>query len=247
MIELSSGDDSAMVEDAREAELRNKTRIRNLEIFFTESIMGGEKVVKEASAWNDILDVLEPHPNLQHLEIVGCSGSQLPRWILSPLNQLKNITLTDCEYLSTLPPLGKLPLLEVLEIVIVPELEFVGREFLGIITTSSSVGTTVIGGFPKLKTLKFEECSKWKEWEDISAEEEQDCDGVSVMPCLTELKIYNCDELTELPQRLMRKVSSSLKELDISDSTQLIQVYGDKECQPWKSISCNNPQLQLKF
>ncbi|KAL7100080.1 hypothetical protein ACP275_09G126200 [Erythranthe tilingii] len=68
-IELSSGDDSSVVEDAREAELRNKKRIRNLEIFFNESTMGGEEVVKEASAWNDILDALEPHPNLPTSEM----------------------------------------------------------------------------------------------------------------------------------------------------------------------------------
>ncbi|KAL7082580.1 hypothetical protein ACP275_14G108300 [Erythranthe tilingii] len=233
-IELSSGDDSAaVVEDAREAELRNKTCIRNLRIFFPKSAMGGEEVlVKEASAWNDILDALEPHPNLRKLTIGEYKGSRLPRWIASPLNQLTCIYLYDCEYLSSLPVLGKLPLLEALWVSDLSELEFVGREFLGITTT-----TSIIGGFPKLEQLVFYECSKWKEWEDISAEEEN-CDGVSIMPCLTLLTIKNCNGLTELPQRLMRKVSS-LKEFNIRGSTQLIQVYGDKEGQPWKSISRN--------
>ncbi|KAL7099035.1 hypothetical protein ACP275_09G057000 [Erythranthe tilingii] len=241
-IELSSGDDSTVVEDAREAELRNKTRIRNLVIFFNESTMGGEEVMKEASARNDILDALEPHPNLQHLEIKGFSGSQLPRWIVSPLNQIRFINLWVSEYLSSLPPLGKLPQLKTLWISGLSELEFVGREFLGITTTT----TSIIGGFPKLEELEFEDCSKWKEWEDITAEEEEeDCDGVSIMPCLTRLTIQKCNGLTELPQRLLRRVSSSLEVLDISDSTQLIQVYGDKEGQPWKSISRNNPHLQL--
>ncbi|KAL8043328.1 hypothetical protein ABFX02_09G113200 [Erythranthe guttata] len=248
MIELTSGDDSAVVEDAHEAELKNKTRIRYLEINFHQSTVGGEEVVKEGSAWNDILDALEPHPNLRELTISEYKGSRLPRWIASPLNQLTCIYLNDCEYLSSLPPLSKLPLLKTLWISGLSELEFVGREFLGITTTTSSVSTSIIGGFPKLVELEFEDCFKWKEWEDITAEEEEDCDGVSIMPCLTSLRIKNCDELTELPHCLLRKVSSSsLKWLDIRNSAQLIQVYGDKEGQPWKSISRNSPHLQLKF
>ncbi|KAL9156977.1 hypothetical protein ABFS82_09G116100 [Erythranthe guttata] len=224
MIELNSGDDSAVVEDAREAELRNKTRIRNLRIMFSESTMDGEEVVKEASAWNDILDALEPHPNLRELTIDEYKGSRLPEWIVSPLNQLTSIKLFYCECLLSLPPLGKLPLLKTLWIIRLTELEFVGREFLGITTTTSSVSTSIIGGFPKLEELKFGECSKWKEWEDITAEEEEeDCEGVSIMPCLTRLTIRNCEALKKLPQRLMRKVSSS-KRLTIRGSDQLIQV-----------------------
>ncbi|EYU45438.1 hypothetical protein MIMGU_mgv1a000800mg [Erythranthe guttata] len=199
-IKLTSGDDSAEVEDAREVELRKKTRIRNLVIFFNESTMGGEEVMKEASAWNDILDALEPHPNLRKLTICEYKGSRLPRWIASPLNQLTFIFLYNCEYLASLPPLGKLPLLKTLRISGLSELKFVGREFLGITTTTT---TSIIGGFPKLEELLFEDCPEWKEWEDITAEE--DCDGVSIMPCLTELIINCCDGLTELPQRLMRK------------------------------------------
>ncbi|XP_012856114.1 PREDICTED: putative disease resistance protein RGA3 [Erythranthe guttata] len=195
-----------------------------------------------------LVDALEPHPNLHKLKIYNYEGSQLPRWITSPLNQLTYVELAYCDGLLLLPPLGKLPLLETLLICGLSKLEYVGREFLGIATTTSSCssGTNniIYGGFPKLKKLSFWSCPKWNKWEDITTAQEEE-EEYSIMPCLTELTIYYCNGLTELPQRLLRKVSSPLKKLDIKRSTQLIQVYGDKEGQPWESISRHNPHLLL--
>ncbi|KAL8043285.1 hypothetical protein ABFX02_09G110100 [Erythranthe guttata] len=194
-----------------------------------------------------LVDALKPYPNLRELMIYHYEGSQLPRWITSPLNQLTYVQLCDCEGLKSLPSLGKLPLLETLWIEGLPKLEYVGSEFLGIATTTSSCssGTNIIidGGFPKLKKLSFWSCPKWNKWEDITTAQEEDEEEYSIMPCLTELTIYDCSRLTELPQRLLRKVS--LSSLDIRGSTQLKQVYGDKEGQPWKSISRHNPHLRL--
>ncbi|KAL7099931.1 hypothetical protein ACP275_09G117600 [Erythranthe tilingii] len=251
-IETSSCGDS--VEDAREAELGKKMHIQELRIYFSESTTtmdGRGKQVKDTSSsssstsvWNEVLDALHPHPNLQHLTIRHYNGSRLPGWIVSPLNQLTSIELDNCEFLVSLPPLGKLPLLETLSIQDLYELEYVGREFLGIATTTTcSSMATIAGGFPKLKKLTFWKCINWTKWEDITVEE--DNVAISIMPCLTELIIHDCRRLTELPQRLLQKVSPSLKWLDITGSTQLIQVYGDEDGQPWKSISDHNPHLRL--
>ncbi|KAL7123427.1 hypothetical protein ACP275_01G103800 [Erythranthe tilingii] len=235
---------AAVVEDAREAELWKKMHVHELRLNFHD---------ESSSVWIDVLDALKPHPNLQHLTIYNYNASRLPGWIASPLNQVTYISLRFCESLSTLPPLGKLPLLETLHIIGLSELDFVGRQFLGITTTtssSSSVGT-IIGAFPKLKKLTFSSCSKWKEWEDITAEEENEEEhsevtaSLSIMPCLTELEITFCIRLRRLPHRLLRKVSSSLKKLDISCSTQLKNVYGNKYGQPWKSITQHNPHLRI--
>ncbi|KAL8043292.1 hypothetical protein ABFX02_09G110800 [Erythranthe guttata] len=255
-----SGDDS-VVEDAREAKLRKKIHLQKLEIMFSISTKDCEEM--KEWVWMDIIDVLEPHPNLQNLEICNYYGLRLPGWIVSPLNHLRSIRLSDFESMSSLPPLGKLPFLESVDIRCMPGLQFLGREFLGITTTksgdnmdtevssSSSSGGTNNGGiirFPKLKELQFYKCSNWKEWEDITAEEEEEGGvGVSLMmPCLTKLTIFDCTGLTELPHRLLRKVSPSLKELDIRGSKRLEQVYGDKEGEAWKSISHHNPNLLLQ-
>ncbi|KAL8043288.1 hypothetical protein ABFX02_09G110400 [Erythranthe guttata] len=203
--------------------------IQELTIYFygstTTTTDGRGKQVKDTSSSssstsvsNEVLDALHPHPNLQQLTIRRYNGSRLPGWIVSPLNQLTSIVLDVCKYLVSLPPLGKLPLLETLSIRVLSRLESVGREFLGI-ATCSSMGT-IDGGFPKLKKLLFWKCKNWKKWEDITVEEEDNV-AISIMPCLAELIIHDCGRLTDLPQRLMRKVSS-LKKLVIYDSTQLV-------------------------
>ncbi|KAL7140234.1 hypothetical protein ABFS83_09G108300 [Erythranthe nasuta] len=257
-IELSVDSLEEVVDDAREAELRKKMHIRNLQIHFSGST--GE--VKAESIWMGLVEALEPNPNLQNLEIWHYKGSRFPRWIASPLNQLRSIKFGRCEFLSSLPSLGKLPLLENFEIWTNSKLQFVGREFLGITITKTITTTTTTArgihskeesssktcanGFPKLHALKFYNCSEWNEWEDITPEDEEEYSGgVTFMPCLAELTIVNCKGLAELPHRLLRKASSSLKVLDIFGSAQLQQVYGNKDGRAWKSISHHNPQLNL--
>ncbi|KAL7099157.1 hypothetical protein ACP275_09G065300 [Erythranthe tilingii] len=264
LINISSGCCDS-VDDAREAELGKKVHIQDLTINFY-----GEKVEDSSSSsvWSEVLDALHPHPNLQQLTIGFYYGSRLPGWIVSPLNQLTSIVLFYCERLPSLPPLGKLPLLETLSIQNLCELEHVGREFLGIATattttsscssscwSSSVVGTNIIdGGFPKLKKLSFSMCTKWNKWEDIGAEEDEEEYSIMrclthrliIMPCLTELEIRSCDGLTELPQRLLRKVSWSLEKLNISGSTQLKQFYADGDGRKFISRHMN-PRLRFAY
>ncbi|KAL7139563.1 hypothetical protein ABFS83_09G061100 [Erythranthe nasuta] len=233
-----------ILEHIREAELGKKKHIQELRIYFS-----GHEI---------LVDALEPHPNLQILYITLSYVHRLPKWITSPHNQLKSITLSECTHLSSLPSLGKLPLLENFEIkfetVCDSRLEFVGREFLGITTTittwdllfenCSSSSNTI--AFPKLKKLQFRNCRRWREWEDITAEEEHSA-AVALMPCLTELIIRNCWELAKLPHRLLRK-ASTLESLHIYGSTQLERFYVERKGQPWKSISIShqNPHFVIK-
>lgn len=187
--------DENVVEDAREAELSKKMHIQNLEIFLTN----GAGVVM------DVVNALEPHPHLQELKIAYYEAARLPGWITSPLNQLRSITLRSCTELSLLPPLGKLPFLENTQIDTFRELQFLGREFLGITTRrggdQEDNSSTVIG-FPKLKKLKFKDCPGWKEWEDITAEEEHS-DLIFLMPSLPQgadsRKMRRIDEAAASP------------------------------------------------
>ncbi|KAL9156948.1 hypothetical protein ABFS82_09G113900 [Erythranthe guttata] len=201
-IEISSGDpeeEAVVVEDAREAELRKKMHIQELQISFCGSIREG----RDQSVWMDIINALEPHPNLKNLCIWDYKGSRLPGWIESPLNQLRSIFLDGCEYISSLPALGKLPCLESFVMQSNCRLQFIGREFLGIETRgdqnveASSTETVSINtiGFPKLQELAICDCSEWKEWEDITRE--IFFVAITLMPCLTKLAIRNCDGLTD--------------------------------------------------
>ncbi|KAL8557715.1 hypothetical protein ACS0TY_004986 [Phlomoides rotata] len=103
-----------VVEDARDAELRNKIHTQKLEISFLDQI--DEMEEEESSRVRmDVLDALETHPNLQKLS--SYQGSKLPLgWIVSPLNQLRKVKLSCCNNLTSLLPFGKLPCLEMIHL-----------------------------------------------------------------------------------------------------------------------------------
>ncbi|KAL8486217.1 hypothetical protein ACS0TY_023063 [Phlomoides rotata] len=228
-IRLDGMDLKGIVEDSREANFSNKKYIVSLQLDFKDEM--GE----EGSSRMDVIDALKPHPNLRMLCIRDYKGSKLPLWIVSPANQLRKVDLWYCD-LTSLPSFGELPCLEELVVYEMKALEFVGREFLGITSNTNFVA------FPKLKELFFGSCRKWKEWEDITAEEEES-PAFQVMPCLTMLTIDRSG-LTALPHRLLR-MSRSLEIMDISASFGLRR-YTNLEGTDWKSISLNNLRLQIR-
>ncbi|XP_047964215.1 putative disease resistance protein RGA3 [Salvia hispanica] len=229
---------------AGEAELRKKIHIHSLRILFLFKCQwkyhsGHEKEHSRLSL--ELIEALQPHPKLSKLEIEGYAGYQLPRWMSSPLNFVKHIHLFNHLHLSSLTPMGKLPLLEDLILERLNKMEFLGREFLGIVASSSN--HVVV--FPKLKKLAFNSLICWDKWEDITVEEEESA-AISIMPCLTELHITDSVSLKKLPHRLLHKASSSLRWINIVGSSELVKTYGeDKEGSAWRSISQHNPQLQL--
>lgn len=225
-----------MVQDAREAELKAKQHIQSLHVeFLSESAISSSMI----QMVEGVIDALEPHPNLRHLSIFFYDGSRFPDWISSPFNQLRSIALTSFRYTTSLPPLGRLPCLEEIDVRDMYSLETVGNQLLGIgdvhNDSSSLSASPKAVVFPKLMKLTFKGCENWKEWDDITAEEEFGQE-LMMMPCLTELAIRFCSGLTDLPHRLLRK-ALSLEILDIAGSELLIQRYGDLHASAWKSIS----------
>ncbi|KAL1538206.1 putative disease resistance protein RGA1 [Salvia divinorum] len=232
-----------LVEDARQERLKTLLeKLETLEISFKGTMNEMEQSsLSSSSIWMEVLEALVPHYKLNKLVIMRYEGSRLPHWMSSPLNFIKEIRLSDLSEVSSLPAMRKLPFLERLDIWSVEQLKLVGREFLGI---ESSCDDVVVA-FPKLKELNFFNCSKWEEWEDITEEEEESA-AISIMPCLTDLSIKSCSSLKKLLHRLLRKASSSLRSLDIRDSSELVKTYGeDKEGSARRSISQHNPQLEL--
>ncbi|KAH6828423.1 hypothetical protein C2S53_013824 [Perilla frutescens var. hirtella] len=229
-IVLDEDDREELVEDAREAEFKVKKHIQSLRVeFLYESTSTSSSSSSMIQMAEGVLEALEPHPNLKHLSIFFYDGTKLPDWISSPLNQLRSIALTSFRNTSSLPPLGKLPFLEEINVDHIDRLEVVGPQLLGI---GDECGINV-AAFPNLKKMMIKGCENWKEWEDISAAHED----LIIMPCLTELAIRFCSELTALPHRLLRK-APSLEVVDIAGSELLEQRYGDvhASASPWKTI-----------
>ncbi|MDD0213382.1 hypothetical protein PSY81_23560, partial [Shigella flexneri] len=83
-----------------------------------------------------------------------------------------------------LPPLGKLPSLEILRIWAMEKVKKVGVEFLGIEKEEEVSGIL----FPKLKELSFIGMPNWEEWEGII----KDSSEITIMPWLSNLEIVRC-------------------------------------------------------
>ncbi|KAL1538109.1 putative disease resistance protein RGA3 [Salvia divinorum] len=249
-LRISTGISCGMEELARtagEAELKKKIHIEHLSIIFDIPGPMMSRDLPESPYWRETIEALEPNQMLEFIEIQGYQGFALPRWMTSPLSLIKEIELSFCGVLS-LNLLGKLPLLEGLTLVFLDKMKFLGREFLGMESSSSSSSSSnhVNVVFPKLKLLAFWKCGL-EEWEDITEDEEEESANISIMPCLTELTIKWCESLKKLPHGILRKASSSLRILAISGSTELVKTYGeDEEGAAWRSISQHNPQLVLR-
>ncbi|KAL2507028.1 putative disease resistance protein [Forsythia ovata] len=203
--------------EAQNAALKNKNGLRYLKLDFREVRM-------------DVMEALQPPPNLLGLVLEGYVGIEFPRWITMSLNKLKVFTVSQC---SSLPPLGNLQSLEELYIWSIENMKYLGRELLGITGDGRAIA------FPKLKKLEIALCFKWTEWEDIRKEEE---DVVSIMPCLRELLVQNCPNLKALPHRLLRR--TPLDELNIYKSYLLIEQYkssgGDEFLSPTCKVVVDN-------
>ncbi|XP_020414597.1 putative disease resistance protein At3g14460 isoform X2 [Prunus persica] len=197
------------VRQAVKAHLVNKNCLVNLELSFFLDTWQPEPIQEET------MNALQPPPNLESLSINIYRGTRLrPHWMTS-LNKLRSLTLQYCMVVEFVPPLGRLESLEVLVIVKWDRLKKVGVEFLGIdgtIETQTSLSPLIL--FPSLKRLEFEFMCMWEEWEGMTgwSEEEDSQKTITIMPCLSSLRIIDCHVLKTLPNFLR---NTPLKELVI--------------------------------
>ncbi|GAA0164945.1 antimicrobial response protein [Lithospermum erythrorhizon] len=210
------------LDDANEAALGKKTKIKYLELNFNC------KVSIKA------LEALQAPPDLQQLRIWRYDGINLPDWLTMSLNNLKVLYIGLCINCETLPPLWKLQSLETLQVEYMWAMKNLGLEFLGIHKVHCVDDDTLkktrrlfpplqpLVSFPKLKVLHFNWCTHWEKWEDIPDTEDI---SATIMPCLHLLRIENCPQLIELPVNLIHMVST-LKQLNIENSAHLIDRYG---------------------
>ncbi|XP_031248366.1 putative disease resistance protein RGA3 [Pistacia vera] len=112
------------VDEVKGIELNNKKNLRFSRVNFTGRMNDEQN--------QQLLDELQPHPNLETLALVNYSGKTIfPNWMMS-LTKLRRLYLRDCVNCEHLPPLGKLSSLEILLITRMKSVKRVGNEFLGI-------------------------------------------------------------------------------------------------------------------
>ena len=90
--------------EAEKAELKHKEKLIGLRLdFFGQKIEEGME-----NRIDDVIEALQPNPNLESLHILYHQGTRLPSWIMM-LTSLRELILRNCEKCENLPPLGNLP------------------------------------------------------------------------------------------------------------------------------------------
>ena len=118
----------------------------------------------------DVLEGLQPHPNLKSLEIGNFNGEKFPLWLLGSdnirgglllFNHLLEIRLRYCRKCEKITTLGHLPSLKVLEIKGMDNVRCIGTEFYssyngeGTSNSRGGSGRTVL--FPALEELVLDD------------------------------------------------------------------------------------------
>ncbi|XP_034704787.1 putative disease resistance protein At3g14460 isoform X1 [Vitis riparia] len=191
---ISDMENVVSVNDASRANMKDKSYLDELIFGWGDECTNG--VTQSGATTHDILNKLQPHPNLKQLSIRNYPGEGFPNWLGDPsVLNLVSLELRGCGNCSTLPPLGQLTQLKYLQISRMNGVECVGDEFYG------------NASFQFLETLSFEDMQNWEEWL---------CCGE--FPRLQKLFIGKCPKLTgKLPEQLL-----SLVELQIDGCPQLM-------------------------
>ncbi|XP_010247318.1 PREDICTED: putative disease resistance protein RGA3 [Nelumbo nucifera] len=201
---------------AKDAKLEDKLYIQRLDLEWCRAC---DINIHHDVDYNDVLEGLEPHPNLKGLQISNFGGSRYPGWmreIESFLPNLVGIALDGCWRWENLPMLGHLPLLKILEL---RRMMFRRIQFHGDNSSSDDRGgkqATTKQMFPSLKTLWLTDMPMLVEWMEASTS------SSSFFPCLEKLIIKKCAKLRVTPDCLL----PSLKRLRIESSNAMLLCEG---------------------
>lgn len=226
------------IDEAKTTNLDKKKNLVHLELRFNKEKDdgSGEAMNLENEVNHEaISEALQAPPNIESLEMCYYKGkTALPSWVLL-LNKLKKLYLTHCNNCEIMPSLGKLPSLEILQIIGMRSVKRVGDEFWGIENHHSSSSSSSIVAFPKLKKLTLRGLYEWEEWE-IEKED------ITVMPQLISLELGSCSKLKSLPVDLLR--SQKLKMLEIYNCPILKERFKKDVGEDWAKIF-HIPNIQI--
>ncbi|XP_040372901.1 putative disease resistance protein RGA3 [Rosa chinensis] len=191
-------------EEAQKANLVEKKQIRKLILRWKLS-----RPTHNVENDDDVLEGLRPHSSLEFLEIHGFMGTKCPSWLLLT-NNLKEIELLACNKCEGVPVLGHLPNLNCVKIKRMQKLTRIGSEFYGYNHVNCGNGSSKEARplFPALKILHIEKARNLIEWMEAPTER----GSRVVFPCLEELILTDCEQLTSAPSHF-----PSLKKLVIED------------------------------
>ncbi|XP_038877687.1 putative disease resistance protein RGA1 [Benincasa hispida] len=168
-------------EEAMAAKLVEKKKLRRL--LFRWTLFYGVEYDKHNFV--QVLEGLQPHKNLQSLNISGFGGEVLPNDIF--VENLVEIRLFDCSKCEVLPMLGQLANLKKLEITWMNNVRSIGNEFYGIDPNLQRNSFA----FPQLEELYIDGMKKLEQWDEFTTS--------NLFGSLKKLSVLGCDKLTKLP------------------------------------------------
>ncbi|KAH9668884.1 hypothetical protein KPL70_021557 [Citrus sinensis] len=222
------------VTDADEAKNAHLEKKKNLVCLILDFTKREDEDYEEAPMWMNeeneakqeaICEALRAPPNIESLKITGFEGRRLIfscNWTVS-LDKLKRLNLKFFPRCEIMPPLGKLPSLEILTVRSVNSVKKVGDEFLGIEirdhnhihgTFSSSLSSSIVA-FPKLEQLTLRSMDELEEWDFVK-------EDITIMPKIKSFTLRYCMKLKSLPDQLLR--STTLESLEI-DAVLYVEQY----------------------
>ncbi|XP_058007830.1 putative disease resistance protein RGA3 [Hevea brasiliensis] len=188
-------------EEAKKSNLQRKTKIRTLQFEWSDGREVGCNDV-------EVLEGLEPHPNIEGITIENYLGEKLPPWLLMMkipsdgdssrvFDNLVELTLRNCKWCEQLPMLGHLPRLKVLWISGMDKIRSIGNEFYGIGDGSTSNGVrpfpSGLKSFTSLEKLEISECEALTSVPEYFSE----------LHSLRRLRITKCQSLSYFPKNIL--------------------------------------------
>uniref|UniRef100_A0A0E0G079 NB-ARC domain-containing protein n=1 Tax=Oryza nivara TaxID=4536 RepID=A0A0E0G079_ORYNI len=200
--------------EARSARLMDKEHLKELSLSWNDNMSSGPT---EENTRYDVLEGLEPHGNLKHLQLTGYSGATSPTWFASKVLHLENCTeWRIVQYLEMLPLLRKLKLIRMWNLVEVSIPSYLEELVLvNMPKLENCVGTYGIELTSRIRVLMVKDCPQLNEFvlfhrDHFHAEQK------SWFPSLNKLMIGHCYRIIMwkiLPLEEMR----ALKELELMD------------------------------
>ncbi|CAM0958659.1 unnamed protein product [Alopecurus aequalis] len=189
-------------EEANSSRLLDREHLRSLRLSWdASSVSDNPNVVKE------VLEGLQPHPELNHLQINGYMSPSPPTWLgeASPLTHLRSIHLEDCKLLRTLPPFVHLKCLKKLHLSRIcgaPDVSTHSLEELVIEEVEELERWIIRDELPllasELQVLEIKGCLKLTEL-PISCYSAAQTLAIPVFSLLHRLVIHDCPLLLPLP------------------------------------------------
>ncbi|KAF2296365.1 hypothetical protein GH714_037580 [Hevea brasiliensis] len=171
-LEINHLEEVSDEEEAKKSNLQKKTKIKALRFTWSD----GREITSNDK---EVLEGLEPHPNIEIIEINNYLGEKFPSWLLmmkipsdgdsfSVFDNLVEVRLYGCKWCEELQKLAHLCRLKVLLMHGMDRIRCIGNEFYGIDDGSTSNG---VRPFPALKDLYFGSMKSLVEWKAPPADE----------------------------------------------------------------------------